>query len=637
MNHPGLARRAPPCGAGAVTMSLPGPFPTPAPTRAPAIYDYGAIGNLHTAVLVSRFGSIDWACLPRFASPSVFARLLDRHRGGFCEVVPAERYESQQTYLPSTNVLLTRFFLRGERQLDLIDFMPIEPEEPARDLATIDRIAEARGGPIRVRTTVEPRFRYGLESASWRARDEGFEARSSEDELWIRTPVSLEVDGPRLSGTVELSPGARTSLELAWGSGRRAVDSPEELLRVTTRYWQQWVHPPTTPLHRIAGLWHAWVERSELVLKLLCAEPSGAFVAAPTTSLPEWPGGSRNWDYRYAWVRDAAFCAQALLLLGHVGEAERFLTWVMERPSSRDGAMPLRVVYGTHGESELAERELPHLEGFRHSRPVRVGNAAEGQFQLDIYGELLDSARLLALRHPGAVAPYWPRLCALADEVTRFWTEPDRGIWEVRGPPRHYVHSKLMAWVALDRSIELAQRFQDAEAVRRWEPAREGIRRWICTEGYDARTQSFVRSHGEDATDAANLRIPLVGFLPFDDPRVRSTIARVRRELSSGPFVYRYRSDDGIEGREGSFLPAAFWMVECLARLGRRRQAFARWRQLLLAASPLGLYPEEFDPKRRQPLGNFPQAFTHIGVLRAAVALGATESPSFIEPAILRS
>jgi GH15 family glucan-1,4-alpha-glucosidase len=220
--------------------------------------------------------------------------------------------------------------------------------------------------------------------------------------------------------------------------------------------------------------------------------------------------------------------------------------------------------------------------------------------------------------------------------VTRRWTDPDRGIWEVRGPPRHYVHSKLMAWVALDRSVDLAERFSDAVAAERWAAPREAIREWIMTEGYDRRTRSFVRSLGEEATDAANLRIPLVGFLPFEDPRVRSTISRVRRELSTGPFVYRYRTPDAIDGPEGSFLPAAFWMVECLARLGQRRQAFARWRQLLLAASPLGLYPEEFDPTRQRPLGNFPQAFTHIGVLRAAVALGATEMPSFLEPAILR-
>jgi len=617
-------------------MSAPAGFPRPEPVRPRTIYDYGLIGNLHTAALVSRYGAIDWACLPRFSSPSVFARLLDRRRGGYCSIAPEEAYKSQQTYLPSSNILLTRFYLGRSRQLDLVDFMPA-PGGPSGDgIPMIGRIAEARGGPIPVRVVVEPRFLYALEPARWETTEGGYVARGSEDLLWATADIPLTIAQGSLTGSTKLVHGERRRLEVAWGD-RRPIQPPlEELLQVTARFWQAWVHPPTTPLHRISGFWHAWIERSELLLKLLSAEETGAFIAAPTTSLPEWPGGSRNWDYRYTWVRDAAFCAQSLLLLGHLAEAERFLTWVVGRLSGRDGTAPLRVMYGAVGDVDLTEKELPHLEGFAGSRPVRVGNGAAEQFQLDIYGELLDSARVLALRRPSAVAAVWPSLSRLADEVTGCWKAPDRGIWEVRGPPRQYVHSKLMAWVALDRSIELARRLNDGPAVERWSPAREEVREWILREGFDPESRSFVQAAGENAADAANLRIPLVGFLPFDDPRVRGTVDRIRRELSSGAFVYRYRGSDGLEGREGSFLPAAFWLVECLARMGRRREAFARWKQLLKAASPLGLFPEEYDPVEHGPLGNFPQAFSHIGVLRAAVALGSTEMPTFLEPPVLR-
>jgi alpha,alpha-trehalase len=602
----------------------------------PALYDHGVIGNLRTAALVSRFGEIDWACLPGFASPSVFASLLDRKWGGGCAIAPEETAESEQTYLPSSNVLLTRFFLSGERQFDLIDFMPIPPGPSAPDGPSIVRIGESRGGPVRVGLRVEPRFAYGAEAASWGRSGRAYVARGKDSVLWTESSVPLEIREAVLEGAAEVATGARVELSIGWGPpGARPAAGPE-LLQGTVRYWQGWVHPPTTPIHRIAGLWHPWVERSELLLKLCSAEATGAFVAAPTTSLPEWPGGARNWDYRYVWVRDAAFTAQALLLLGHLAEAERFLDWTMGRVVDHEGEALLRVMYPIDGSTDLTERELPHLEGFLRSRPVRVGNAAAEQFQLDIYGELLDAARLLALRRAGAVAPHWPQLAALADEVATRWREPDHGIWETRGPPQPYVHSKLMAWVAVDRAIDLAHRLGDDRAAVRWEPVREGIRAWILEEGVDAATGALVQKAGSTAVDAANLRAPLVGFLPFDDPRVRATVARVRRELSRGPFVYRYRAADGLDGPEGTFLPAAFWLVECLARMGARRRAGEQFRRLLLAASPLGLFAEEYDAVRRRPLGNFPQAFTHIGVLRAAVALGASEMPTFITPGVAR-
>ena len=488
---------------------------------------------------------------------------------------------------------------------------------------------------MRVRVCIEPRFQYASESATFRAVDGGFRAHGSSDEIWIRADAPLEIRGAQLVGEQDLVEGSRLIAEAGWGPAPSDASPTEDLLRATTKFWQGWVHPATTPIHRIAGLWHSWVERSELVLKLLSSEETGLFVAAPTTSLPEWPGGPRNWDYRYAWVRDAAFSAQALLLLGHLPEAERFLACIVDRLSFHEATVPLRVMYPADGQLDLTERELPHLEGFLRSRPVRVGNAADTQFQLDIYGEVFDAAHLLAIRRPEVVASYLPRLARLADEVARVWKLPDRGIWEIRGPAQQYVHSKLMAWVALDRAIDLARRFSVPEAVERWLPPCQEIRDWVLSEGFDAATQSFIQAAGTPAIDAANLRIPLTGFLPFDDPRVRGTVRRVRRELGRGPFVYRYRAPDSLDGPEGTFLPAAFWLVECLAREGERKLALGRWQRLLLAASPLGLFSEEYDPGRRLPLGNFPQAFTHIGVLRAAVALGATETPTFLEPPYL--
>jgi GH15 family glucan-1,4-alpha-glucosidase len=622
----------PPSRTGARALRRTGPRGRSPALRRPVLYDYGLIGNLRSAALASRFGGIDWLCLPRFASPSVFARILDLNRGGHFDLSPVDVFESDQCYLPSSNVLLTRFYLSRDRQLDLIDFMPIPDRERPDGSPALVRIAEARGGPTRIRVHLAPRMAYGTAVPEWTGSGLAFQGSASSERLWVRASRPLTPAAGALTADIDLEESGRCSIELGWGPPPALVASPEAALRSTIQFWEGWVHPQSAPMHRIAGLWHTWVERSELLLKMLSVEETGAFVAAPTTSLPEWPGGSRNWDYRFAWIRDAAFCAQALLLLGHYEESERFLLWVLDRAGTEEEAGILRVMYSVEGREVLAERELDHLDGFQSSRPVRIGNAAERQFQLDIYGELLDAARLLAIHRARAVKPYWPRLRHLTEYVVRRWTEPDHGIWENRGPPRHYVHSKVMAWVALDRSLDLAHRFDDQASVERWRPVREAVRAWILREGFDQGTGSFVQSAGGTEIDAVNLRIPLVGFLPFDDERIQGTVARVRRELGSGPFVYRYRGPDGIDGPEGSFLPAAFWLVECLARMGERRQAVAHFRRLLLAASPLGLFPEEYDPVRQRPLGNFPQAFTHIGALRAAVALGAMEMPTFLVP-----
>jgi GH15 family glucan-1,4-alpha-glucosidase len=620
------------------TVPNPGDAPrTPGPPEPHAlvpggVYDYGLIGNLHTAALVSRFGSIDWACFPRFASPSVFARILDPKIGGFHQIVPTEPYRSSQTYVPSTAILRTEFRLSGRRRLVVRDFMPILPRPWADTVPLIVRLAEATGGAVPLRVEMAPRFDYGSQAPNWSSAGVGFVATKGRRVLGYRASEPARIEGERVGVDATLRSGHSASFEIYGAASRPTRRSVEELLKRTEGFWGHWSHLDTSPIHLLAGRWHAWVERSELTLKLLSNADTGAFVAAPTTSLPEWPGGTRNWDYRYVWIRDAAFAAQSLLLMGHIPEARGFLHWTLRRRDAHAGRV-LRVVYGAHGETDLSERDLPYLAGYANSRPVRVGNAAAEQFQLDIYGEFLDAAHLLSQIDPDALDGHWPAVERLVEEVRRLWTRPDRGIWEVRGPPAHYVHSKLMAWVALDRGATLARAYGRTSQVAYWSQEADRVQRTIIEHGFDPRRETFVQAFDRPGIDAANLRIPLVGFLEADDPRVAGTVLRVERELSLGPFVYRYSGDDGIEGPEASFLPCSFWLVDCLARAGELPRARQNFEQLLRIASPLGLFPEEFDARSGTPLGNYPQAFTHIALLRSALALGlANTSDRLLEP-----
>ncbi|MFZ3355212.1 MAG: glycoside hydrolase family 15 protein [Thermoplasmata archaeon] len=592
-----------------------------------ALSDYGLVGNLHTAALISRHGSIDWACLPRFSSPSVFARLLDLDRGGYQQIAPVESYRSSQRYRQSSCVLETQFRLSQDRSLLVTDFLPIMEGIHAERAPMLLRILEAQGGEIRVATQFAPRFEYGRVPPVWRVLPGGLEARSRSDRLRYRHPGPVTVESNIASGHLALHRGERVSIEMFWGARRPSSESPKSLLRATERFWHEWVHSSRSRFHRVASEWHRWVERSELTLKLLSQESTGAFVAAPTTSVPEWPGGSRNWDYRYVWIRDAAFACEAMLSLGHRKEARAFLSWAF-RQLAKEPNHKLHVMYGAHGETELRERSLPYLRGLWDSRPVRVGNRAQHQFQLDIYGELLDSALIFYRQDPEFVAGHWTEISRLADQVMHRWRHPDRGIWEIRAPPLHFIHSKLMAWVALDRSARLGRSLEEGAATARWAREAAKIRAWILREGYDERVKMFRRARGDSRPDAANLRIPLVGFLPPNDPRVVGTVDGVLRELCDGPFVHRYVADDGVPGPEGAFLPASFWLVECLARQGRVTLVRRLWSQLLRSGTPLDLFSEEYDPLAKAQLGNFPQALTHIGLLRAALALGEMAHPA---------
>jgi len=608
-----------------------GPPTPPSPAESggswPSVNDYGLIGNESTGALVSRFGGIDWACLPRFDSPSVFARLLDRRAGGSHQVVPKEAYISHQQYVGGTNVLTTFFEIRRGVSLTLTDFMPMGPAVTSigGDPRVVRRLV-ARGAPIDVAIAADPRFDYGRRIPSWTVHGELALAESGAARMAFTSPWPWRDGGPGVLSEGSVAPGRPVFVQLRWGDAPTAAPTPESLLSVTDAYWRGWVSPPDAPLRRVAARWHPWVERSELVLKLLSYADSGVFVAAPTTSLPEWPGGARNWDYRYVWIRDAAFTAQVFLLLGHVSEARAYVAWAFDRAEQLAEGEELRAVYTVDGRDPPPETELDHLEGHRGSRPVRVGNGASGQRQLDIYGEILDSALLLARLDPAFVRDHWSTIERLAQRISALWSLPDSGMWEIRSPPAHHVHSKLMCWVALDRAIQLAEEFGRTEAVDRWRRVAEEVRAAILSHGFDETQGSFVQVFDRPQLDASALRIGLDGFLPPNDPRVVGTIAAVERKLARGPFVRRYEDEDGLGGPEGSFLLCSFWLVESLAKSGQTDRALEHWRALLDVAGPLLLFSEEYDRATNQPLGNYPQAFTHIGVLRAAFALGLLSS-----------
>lgn len=599
----------------------------PTLSRSPSLYDYGVIGNQRTAALVSRDGSIDWACFPRFDSPSLFARILDPTGGGYYRVAPRLRYTPHQHYVHGTNVLTTLFEVGPQQALSVTDFLPIGhyPVGPEGDTRIVRRL-QAHGGPVEARIELDVRFDYARRPATWTTDGALAQATGAHERVGVEGPSGWRTEGSLAVAETRVEPGAPQYVEFWWGDRPSREPGPAALLGITDAFWRGWVSAPNAPLRRVAARWHPWVERSELVLKLLSPAGSGVFIAAPTTSLPEWPGAGRNWDYRYVWLRDAAFTAQVFLLLGHIDEARAYVAWALDRVPQPGGERELRVLYTMDGGAPPPEEELPHLAGFLDSRPVRIGNGAVEQRQLDIYGEIVDCAALLAPLDPAFIRDRWSPLERLIDGVVDLWKLPDQGLWEARDAPAHHVHSKLMCWVALDRGLRLAESFGRTEPLPRWRAAAEEVRAAILEHGYDAAQQSFTQAFGRSELDASVLRVTLTGFLPPEDPRVRGTIEAIEHGLGDGPFLRRYTRDDGVNGPEGAFLLCSFWLVEALARLGETRRAMDRWEGLLEAAGPLLLFSEEFDRSGNRPLGNYPQAFTHIGLLRAALALGLVGS-----------
>ncbi|GLW05707.1 glucoamylase [Microtetraspora sp. NBRC 13810] len=588
------------------------------------IGEHGLIGDLRTVALVGTDGTIDWYCCPRFDAPSVFGAILDAERGGAFELAPEVPAGTKQFYFPDTNVLITRFSAAdgvGEVQ----DFMPIVDDSREIDRHRLIRRVVCVRGTLPFRARVAPRFDYGRRPHTLRVHEGHAEFEASSLALTLTSTVPLESDGRDVRARFKLSEGEVAVFALdRTGNGVEmrscAFEEAEEQFTATVRYWRHWL-----AASRYRGRWREVVHRSALTLKLLTYAPSGGIVAAPTTSLPEQIGGGRNWDYRYVWIRDAAFCVYALLRLGFTEEADAFMTFLSQHVTLDDGGPsgPLQIMYGIDGRNDLPEYELPHLEGYAGSAPVRVGNAAVGQLQLDVYGALIDSIYLYDKWCRPISSDRWDELCILVEWVCQNWDRPDEGIWETRGGRRDFVYSRLMCWVAIERAIRMATRRGLPGDLNRWRDARDAIYRQIMRRGWSRTLNAFVQQFDADILDASVLMMPMAKFVAPTDPKWLSTLDALGNGLVSDSLVYRYDpmvSPDGLQGAEGTFSICSFWYVEALARAGRVDEARLAFEKMLTYANHLGLYAEEIGRTGEQ-LGNFPQAFTHLALISAAFNL----------------
>ncbi len=600
------------------------------------IDNYGLIGNLHSVALVGLDGSIDWLCLPYIDSPSVFGTLLDDKKGGRFSISPAGDWDSIAAYMPDTNILTTRFRTRNGA-MQVTDFMPIlycgecGREEKQQELY---RLVEVTHGKVNVEVIFDPRFDYARAKTLLEARGGAVVAKGNGETVRLRSTRKLEVKNGALRLQWRLSKGNSVWFHLAYGREVTAELNPEKAekaLHETREYWETWLKKRETGRTHDLGPYQPMIDRSALVLKLLYYEPTCVIAAAATTSLPEEVGGVRNWDYRFTWVRDTSITLLALFKLGHLSETQGYLKWI-ERLLAGNGADKIQIMYGLRGEEDLHEEELLHLDGYKGSKPVRIGNGAEKQRQLDIYGEIMLAALRLSDYVGKIDIKMWPFLRGVCDYVVDHWHEKDSGIWEVRGGPYHFVHSKVLCWVALDRGIIIARRYGFPADLEKWEQEKAEIKKEVLEKGWNRKKKAFVQHYDTDVLDSNNLLIPLLGFLPFDDPRVVSTVEATQRELSHDGFLYRYRADDGLEGGEGTFLLCTFWLIRCLVGLKRLEEAENLLKRVEGIANHLGLFAEEYDVNWKEALGNFPQAFTHIGFINSVIALReakreAAESP----------
>ena len=599
------------------------------------IEDYGIIGDLHTAALVGVNGSIDWFCVPHFDSPSMFAALLDDKKGGRFKIAStADRVTCRQFYWPETNVLITRF-LSADGVGELADYMPVG--RAARRSHVYHRLVRrvtCIRGTMTFRMECSPAFDYGRAEHTVLVKPNGVIFESPDLTMALYSHVPVEQDDGAVSAEFTLEEGQIAEFVIGElrcdhnDPGCAINDDPAESFQQTVEYWQNWVSKIT-----YKGRWREMVQRSALALKLMTFEPTGAIVAAPTTSLPEEIGGERNWDYRYTWIRDAAFTVYGFIRIGLTEEAAHFMEWIEARCAELNPDGSLQLVYGIDGRHEMPEEELPHLEGYQGSGPVRIGNGAAKQLQLDIYGELMDSVYLYDKYGSPISYEFWNHLRRLINWVADNWQREDEGIWEVRGGRRHFVYSKLMCWVALDRGLRLANKRSFPADRDRWLKVRDEIYEWIQDKGWNEKIGAFVQSEGSEALDASNLLMPLVFFMSPSDPRMRSTLKAINRPLNRGglvsnSLVYRYNpelSPDGLEGEEGTFNICTFWLVEAMTRAGRTDKAMldeARldFEQMLGYSNHLSLYSEETG-LHGEALGNFPQAFTHLALISAAFNL----------------
>ncbi len=614
------------------------------------IRDYAIIGNLRSAALVGKDGSIDWAPAPFIDSPSVFASILDHEKGGYFKIAPTSPHESRQFYIEDTNVVVTEFTTETG-VVQVTDFIPIEAEKsfmPEEQETTfkIKRKVACISGEAEMHVEFMPRFDYARGTTELSFISRGILAHNAGKRGILVTRRAFKLDEERnvASHSMRMREGDTEFFVFRYNSGEvdirkdSTVHHEEELVR-TIHEWRAWVARPEIEDQPTEGKWRNEIVRSALLLKILFFEPIGTIAAAPTTSLPEWIGGERNWDYRYTWVRDSAFVFNAFFKLGHLKEAEEYLNWLVNLCALAD-PKDLQIMYTLRGSTELAEETLTHLEGYRGSAPVRIGNGAYRQQQWDIYGGIMDVAHQLAGHTPSTLTQAgerWGVLRALADHVATIWREPDEGLWEVRNGKRHFVYSKVMCWVALDRAIALASEHALEGTVDLWMQERECVRTEIMERGFNTERNTFVQSFDSTELDAALLLLPRTGFIDGADPKMLGTIRAIEEKLLCGEgLLYRYTEADGIEGAEGAFLPASFWLVQAYAYAGALDKAEALFESVLTLGNHVGLYPEEIDPGTGEFLGNFPQAYTHIGLINSALLLrsclqGACEPVDVVE------
>ncbi|MEU8381986.1 glycoside hydrolase family 15 protein [Streptosporangium sp. NPDC048865] len=583
------------------------------------IEDYALIGDMQSAALVGRNGSIDWLCLPRFDSPSCFGALLGDKKNGQWWIGPAhaERPHATRRRYRGETLILESEWDTPTGTVRVTDFMPTRHTNP--DLV---RIVEGVSGTVQMATEIRIRFDYGR-IVPWVRRSDGLlQAVGGPDSVWLHSPVALEGGDYAHRARFEVSEGDSLAFVFTWHPSHepRPVEiDPYEQLAETETLWAEWVEQCT-----YQGPWRDAVVRSLITLKALTYAPTGGIVAAPTTSLPEDLGGVRNWDYRYCWLRDATMTLDALIGAGYLEEAGAWRSWLLRAIAGR--AQDLQIMYGVAGERRLTELELDWLPGYENSRPVRIGNGAVDQLQLDVYGEVMNSLHLSRVSGLAADHRAWTLQYELIAYVEEHWSDPDEGLWEVRGPRRHFVHSKVMCWVAVDRAVKQVEAFGKRAPLERWKELRDRIHAEICDRGFDPVRGTFTQSYGSQELDAALLLIPIVGFLPPEDPRVAGTVEAIQRELMVDGFVLRYpvspdNDVDGLPGGEGAFLACSFWLAEALAMIGRKDEAVELFERLLSLRNDVGLLAEEYDPRYGRMVGNFPQAFSHVPLIHTARAL----------------
>jgi GH15 family glucan-1,4-alpha-glucosidase len=581
----------------------------------PPIASYGMIGNCHTAALIGEAGSIDWLCLPRFDSPTLFARILDLEKGGFWTIQPTLSFTSNHQYVDETNVLKTTLTC-ATGTIALLDFMEMTdseqiayPQAPGR----LIRMVEGVEGTVEVVCTCAPRPNYGQNLPEFKLAGKAAEFAAFK----VTGPVDWQVDSDQnaLTCLITLQPGEQVAFALAMQNSPVPHATPADAMDSAIAFWQNWSKQCT-----YQGPYRDVVVRSALVLKLLSYSPSGAIVAAPTASLPEAIGGERNWDYRFTWIRDASFTLYALLLAGYFDNNHPFFGWLAE--TVRLESTGIRILYPITNEGQTVEQTLDYLQGYCNSRPVRIGNNAVGQVQLDVYGEVLS-----ALHFAWKVGKYdptdiWEKIQPMLDWVSDHWQEPDSGIWEVRGGVRNFVYGKAMLWVALDCGADMAETLHLSGDITRWQQERDRIRAEVLEKGWSENLGAFKQSYEDEVLDASNLLLPIMGFIEGTDPRMISTVDATLRDLVSDGLCFRYRSaPEGVKGQEASFVLCTFWLINALILANRHEEARVWFEQMLNRSTPLGLFAEEIDPHSGAHLGNFPQAFSHIGVINVAVSL----------------